>query len=53
MVEDLPQGNNFEPIPSGWYTATITETELKQTKTGTGQYIKFDYCAHASGARRV
>jgi len=55
MVEDLPQGNNFEPIPSGWYTATITETELKQTKTGTGQYIsvKFDIIAPTHQGRVV
>lgn len=40
----LPQGNgNFDPLPAGWYTATITQAELKDTKTGSGQYIKVRY----------
>ena len=40
-VNELPQGNgNFEPLPAGWYTATITQAELKPTADGTGQYIK-------------
>lgn len=40
----LPQGNgNFDPLPAGWYTATITQAELKDTKSGSGQYIKVRY----------
>lgn len=43
-VNDMPQGNgNFEPLPAGWYTATITQSELNDTKAGTGQYIKLRY----------
>lgn len=44
-VNQLPQGNtgNFEPLPAGWYTATISQSELKDTKAGTGQYIKLRY----------
>lgn len=34
---------NFEPLPAGWYTASITDAELKDTKAGTGQYIKVRY----------
>lgn len=34
---------SFEPLPAGWYTATITQAELKDTKAGTGQYIKLRY----------
>lgn len=43
-VNELPVGNNnFEPLPAGWYCATITQSELKDTKTGNGQYIKLRY----------
>ena len=31
----------FEPLPNGDYIAMISEAELKNTKAGTGQYIKF------------
>ena len=44
-VNELPQGTtgNFEPLPAGWYTVTITQSELKPNKAGTGQYIKLRY----------
>jgi hypothetical protein len=43
-VNELPQGNgNFEPLPAGWYNATISQSELKDTKAGNGQYIKLRY----------
>jgi hypothetical protein len=43
-VNELPQGTgSFEPLPSGWYTVTISEAELKSTKAGNGQYIKLRY----------
>lgn len=44
-VNDLPVGNtgNFEPLPAGWYTCTISQAELKDTKAGNGQYIKLRY----------
>lgn len=44
-VADLPQGNtgDFQPLPAGWYTATIAGAEVKQTKAGTGQYISVRY----------
>lgn len=42
-ANDLPQGNTYEPLPAGWYTASITDAELKTTKDGTGQYIKVRY----------
>ena len=43
--DSLPQGEvaNYEPLPAGWYNATIAQAELKQTKTGTGEYIKIRY----------
>lgn len=42
-ANDLPQGNTYEPLPAGWYTATIAAAELMLTKDGTGQYIKIRY----------
>ena len=44
-VEELPisEVGNFEPLPEGWYTATICGAEIKTTKTGSGQYINVRY----------
>lgn len=30
----------FEPLPAGKYKAVITESEMKATKSGTGQYLE-------------
>mgnify|MGYP005844414009 CR=1 FL=1 len=40
-TNDLPEdnGGNFEPIPAGDYHVKISESDLKDTKAGTGQYI--------------
>ena len=43
-VDTLPQGtSNFEPLPEGWYNATITGAEVKDTKAGDGKYIAVKY----------
>jgi hypothetical protein len=43
-LEDLPVSEtSYDAIPAGWYNATITSAELKNTKTGGGQYIKLRY----------
>lgn len=34
-----PQGD-FEPIPAGWYTCMITDSEMKPTKNGAGEYLQ-------------
>ena len=34
-----PQGS-FEPIPAGWYSAMITDSEFKATKNGNGEYLQ-------------
>ena len=41
----LPQstGGSYDPLPPGWYTATITGAEIKATKDGSGEYIKVRY----------
>jgi hypothetical protein len=43
-VDALPvSNNNFEPLPEGWYNATITGAEIKATKAGDGKYIAVKY----------
>ncbi len=40
-LDDLPPPStgSFEPIPEGWYIASIVSAELKTTKAGTGKFI--------------
>lgn len=33
----------FEPIPAGKYTAVITESEMKPTKSNTGEYLELKF----------
>ena len=33
----------FDPIPAGKYLAVITESEMKPTKKGAGNYLKFTF----------
>jgi hypothetical protein len=33
----------FAPVPAGWYLSTIHSAEVKQTKAGTGEYVKVRY----------
>ena len=41
---DLPADEStVEPVPAGWYSATCTEAEVKDTKAGTGRYIKMRF----------
>ena len=37
--EVQPQ-ESFEPIPAGWYECMIVDSEMKPTKSGTGQYLQ-------------
>lgn len=44
-LEDLPESNTgeFQPLPAGWYSATINKASLEPTKDGTGQKIAMRY----------
>lgn len=44
-VNDMPQGNggDFDPLPAGWYSAQISDADVKSTKSGTGKYIRVRY----------
>ncbi|MHC4214687.1 MAG: DUF669 domain-containing protein [Planctomycetota bacterium] len=35
--------NEFEPIPAGKYLAVITNSEMKPTKAGTGNYLELTF----------
>jgi hypothetical protein len=35
--------DSFEPLPEGTYKAAIVNSELKETKAGTGDYYNFEY----------
>lgn len=38
--EGVEPMHTFSPIPAGRYTLGVTETELRETKAGTGQYLQ-------------
>jgi hypothetical protein len=42
-AELQPSTPSYDLLPAGWYTCVITDAELKDTKSGTGQYIKVRY----------
>lgn len=37
------KSNNFETLPDGKYTCTISDAMLKDTKSGTGEYVKVTF----------
>jgi len=41
--QDLPQADNFDPLPAGWYDAVIEEAEVKDNNSGTGKYINIRF----------
>ena len=43
VFDQEAKAGQFEPLPAGWYTARITEAELKTTKAGNGMYINIRY----------
>ena len=43
ITDDMPKGNDYTPLPAGWYSASIGSAELANTKNGKGQYIKIRY----------
>lgn len=34
---------SFDVIPDGWYQAVAINSEMKHTKSGTGQYLEIDF----------
>ena len=42
-ANDIDPIDDFEPIPAGKYTAVITDSEMKPTKSGTGHYLELKF----------
>lgn len=42
-ADEYDPHEGFEPLPNGDYVAMITEDEIKQTRAGTGQYLKLTW----------
>lgn len=40
---DMPTANNYEPLPDGWYSASVKSCDINTTKAGDGQYLKLAY----------
>ena len=43
ITDEMPKGNDYTPLPAGWYVASIGSADLANTKNGKGQYIKIRY----------
>lgn len=42
-ANQVEPSSSFEPIPAGKYLAAITESEMKATKAGTGNYLSLTF----------
>ncbi len=42
-ANDVDPHFGFEPIPAGKYLAVITESEMKATKSGNGEYLQLTF----------
>lgn len=40
---EVEPSSGFSPIPAGKYLAIITEDEMKETRSGNGQYLKLTF----------
>jgi Protein of unknown function (DUF669) len=48
-INELPVSqNNFDPLPPGWYTVTIKDAKLTDTKDRSGQYIAVQYATKSN-----
>ena len=43
LLQTYRVSQELEPIPSGKYVAVITESEMKPTKSGTGNYLQLTF----------
>jgi hypothetical protein len=42
-ASQVDPASSFDPIPAGKYLATITESETKPTKNGSGSYLQLTF----------
>jgi len=38
-AEEVEPSSSFDPIPAGWYQAIISNSEMKATRDGCGEYL--------------
>ena len=38
-AEEIEPSSSFDPIPAGWYTAIISNSEMKATRDGYGEFL--------------
>ena len=38
-AEEVEPSSSFDPIPAGWYQAIISNSEMKATRDGYGEYL--------------
>lgn len=39
-VENVDTSVSYDPVPAGEYVVVVTDSEVKETKTGTGKYLE-------------
>jgi len=42
-AESVEPRGDLEPVPAGKYVAAVTESEMKPTKAGTGEYLQLTF----------
>lgn len=42
-AREVEPSSGFDPIPAGKYDVIITDTEMKPTKSGTGEYLEVSF----------
>ena len=54
-AQEVEPQSSFDPIPAGEYTAMITDSEMKPTKNGAGEYLQlvFNICDGEHEGRKV
>jgi len=53
-TSDVPVSDrSYDLIPAGWYAATITGVEARDTKSGTGKYLRVEFTLADPAGRKV
>jgi hypothetical protein len=53
-TSDVPVSDrSFDLLPAGWYAATITGAESRDTKSGTGKYLRVEFTLADPAGRKV
>jgi len=42
-ANEVEPSKEFDPIPAGKYIAVITDSEIKETRAGTGRYLQLEF----------